>query len=359
MSWVCARTLRSMTSSPRRMRGRVEVARAQHHRPAEDRGERRAQLVGERGQELVLGPVGLLRRRARLLRRAVERARCPRPGRPGGPAPRPGRGRRGRSARPDCAERQVSAPRHALARDRGTTIIERAPMASRSARWLRRRRPASRRSRRGERPRSAAAARGGSRATAGRAPSGDGREALQLLGQRPSSLGSAWATSSAARRAPCSSRTSMTHQSASAGTARCDQLGERLLVVEGGGEGDARLGQEGGAALGGLGGRARGLLADELDPLLLRRRRSREVAGEDVDEPLLGEGGGRPAQPAIAAGLGGEAVLEVGDAALARWRSFASCSLGGLRGRRGARTRERPRLQLLVAEAERLAPSSG
>ena len=97
------------------------------------------------------------------------------------------------------------------------------------------------------------------------------------------------------------------------------------------------------------------LLADELDPLLLRPPRLAQVAGVHVEQPLLGVGGGRPGQPAIAAGLGGEAVLEVGDGfALGQLREL----LFGLRAVvRVDELQERPRLQLVVAEAQGLAPA--
>ena len=54
---------------PRRL---VDLLLAQDAGPPQDRGERRAQLVGERGQELVLGPVGDLRLRAGAFGLAVE-----------------------------------------------------------------------------------------------------------------------------------------------------------------------------------------------------------------------------------------------------------------------------------------------
>ena len=52
--------------------GLVQLFPAQDAGPAQDRGQRRAQLVGERGQELVLGPVGHLRFRARAFGLAIE-----------------------------------------------------------------------------------------------------------------------------------------------------------------------------------------------------------------------------------------------------------------------------------------------
>ena len=54
MSWACARALRSIASSPARSSGSRCGAPAQDLRPAEDRGERRAQLVGEVREEFVL-----------------------------------------------------------------------------------------------------------------------------------------------------------------------------------------------------------------------------------------------------------------------------------------------------------------
>src|SRR4030095_12772245 len=68
-----------------------------------------------------------------------------------------------------------------------------------------------------------------------------------------------------------------------------------------------------GPALRGLRGRPRGLLADELDPLLLGVAALREVAGEGGEEPVRRERGGRAREPPVAAGVGREAVLEVGD----------------------------------------------
>ena len=61
MSWFWTCALRSIVSTARRVRGRVELARAQHVRPAHDRVERRAELVRERREELVLQAVRLLR----------------------------------------------------------------------------------------------------------------------------------------------------------------------------------------------------------------------------------------------------------------------------------------------------------
>ena len=62
MSCVCARALRSIASRPARSSARRSTRAAQHLRPAEDRVERRAQLVRERGEKLVLHrarPLGL------------------------------------------------------------------------------------------------------------------------------------------------------------------------------------------------------------------------------------------------------------------------------------------------------------
>ncbi len=67
------------TAHPGRL---VDLLLAQDAGPPQDRGERRAQLVGKRGQELVLRPVGDLRLRASALRLAVEQRV--------GPAPAPG-----------------------------------------------------------------------------------------------------------------------------------------------------------------------------------------------------------------------------------------------------------------------------
>ena len=67
MSCACARALRSMVSRARAAAAGVELARAQQLRPAEDGVERRAQLVREGGQELVLDAVGLLGLPARRL----------------------------------------------------------------------------------------------------------------------------------------------------------------------------------------------------------------------------------------------------------------------------------------------------
>ena len=76
MSLACVRALRSMTSSASARRVLADLARRSMRDPAEHRVERRAQLVRERGQELVLGAVGLLRLRARL---ALERHQPPQP----------------------------------------------------------------------------------------------------------------------------------------------------------------------------------------------------------------------------------------------------------------------------------------
>ena len=60
MSCACARALRSMVSSARAAGSLVEPPAAQHVRPAEDGGQRRAQLVRDGGEELVLEAVGAL-----------------------------------------------------------------------------------------------------------------------------------------------------------------------------------------------------------------------------------------------------------------------------------------------------------
>ena len=67
MSWVWARALRSMVSSPCAGPRASSSAVPQDLRPAEDRVQRRAQLVRQRGQELVF-------QRLRPLRRAPRRA---------------------------------------------------------------------------------------------------------------------------------------------------------------------------------------------------------------------------------------------------------------------------------------------
>ena len=68
MTWACAAALRSMASRPLARGGLVEPPAAQQVGPPHDGGQRRAQLVGERGQELVLDAAGRLRLRARPLR---------------------------------------------------------------------------------------------------------------------------------------------------------------------------------------------------------------------------------------------------------------------------------------------------
>ena len=55
-SWMCA--LRSMVSSARAIAGAVQFAHAQQPRPAEHGIQRRAQLVGERGEEVLLRAIG-------------------------------------------------------------------------------------------------------------------------------------------------------------------------------------------------------------------------------------------------------------------------------------------------------------
>ena len=72
MSWACARALRSMIASARASARRLRPAGAEDAGPAEDGRERRAQLVAERGEELVLGAVRGLGRGARARLRLVE-----------------------------------------------------------------------------------------------------------------------------------------------------------------------------------------------------------------------------------------------------------------------------------------------
>ena len=57
---VCARALRSMTAMPCRTRSGGTSSALQHLRPSEDRGQRRAQLVRDRREELVLRAVRIL-----------------------------------------------------------------------------------------------------------------------------------------------------------------------------------------------------------------------------------------------------------------------------------------------------------
>jgi hypothetical protein len=63
MSWLWARALRWIVSAARSRSG-IEVSATKDVRPPDDRVEWRAQLVGQRGQEVVLGAVGLLGRAA-------------------------------------------------------------------------------------------------------------------------------------------------------------------------------------------------------------------------------------------------------------------------------------------------------
>ena len=65
MSWASVFVLRSIMPDRARHRRRVERVRLQELRPDQDGAERRAQLVRDHGDELVLGAVGRLRLRAR------------------------------------------------------------------------------------------------------------------------------------------------------------------------------------------------------------------------------------------------------------------------------------------------------
>ena len=82
ISRACARALRSMLSRPRAcVAGSIGAGRAQHAGPAEHGVQRRPQLVRQRGQELVLQPVGVAlalqrRRRVRARRACVRRLRA-------------------------------------------------------------------------------------------------------------------------------------------------------------------------------------------------------------------------------------------------------------------------------------------
>ena len=67
MSWASVFVLRSIIPTARAVVGRVELLGAQQLRPDEDRAQRRAQLVRDHGDELVLGAVRRLRIEARLL----------------------------------------------------------------------------------------------------------------------------------------------------------------------------------------------------------------------------------------------------------------------------------------------------
>ena len=77
MTWACAAAFRSMASRPPAGGGLVEPASAQEIGPAHDRGQRRAQLVRQRGEELVLDPARRLRLRARALRVGQEARTLP------------------------------------------------------------------------------------------------------------------------------------------------------------------------------------------------------------------------------------------------------------------------------------------
>ena len=67
ISRACAWALRSTFSSARSLELGRQRAGAQQPRPAEDRVERRAQLVRQRGEKLVLEPVRLAQLRLALL----------------------------------------------------------------------------------------------------------------------------------------------------------------------------------------------------------------------------------------------------------------------------------------------------
>ncbi len=62
---ACARALRAMTSRPSRTCARVRMLGEEHVRPPENRVERRAQLVGQRREEVVLQRAGSLQLFAR------------------------------------------------------------------------------------------------------------------------------------------------------------------------------------------------------------------------------------------------------------------------------------------------------
>ena len=68
MTWACARRVALDGVEAAAGGGLVEPAPAQQVGPAHDGGERRAQLVGQRGEELVLDPARRLRLRAGVLR---------------------------------------------------------------------------------------------------------------------------------------------------------------------------------------------------------------------------------------------------------------------------------------------------
>ena len=67
MICACARALRSIVSRPRAWSSLPRLQSPQQRRPAQDRVQRRAQLVRQRREELVLEPadaLGFLARRA-------------------------------------------------------------------------------------------------------------------------------------------------------------------------------------------------------------------------------------------------------------------------------------------------------
>ena len=106
MSCVWTRALRSIVSRPARSSSALRAGEAQHLRPAEDGVQRRAQLVRQRGQELVLGTRSCARprrgRRARCRAAPCAPRRRAAPARRGGRCRwrrRPGRRRRAPAAR--------------------------------------------------------------------------------------------------------------------------------------------------------------------------------------------------------------------------------------------------------------------
>ena len=72
MIWFCALAFRMIVSMARPDLVGSELAALEQVGPPDDRGQRRPQLVRQRGQELVLHPARRLGHRARLLRLAVE-----------------------------------------------------------------------------------------------------------------------------------------------------------------------------------------------------------------------------------------------------------------------------------------------
>jgi hypothetical protein len=310
----------------------------------------RAQLVGERGQELVFGPVGLLRARPRILRgpvqpRVVDGQRGPAPqllGQVQVVAAEDAAGRRAEQAH----DAEGPLPRHdghhhhraqaqPLQQGAMPFVLRELGQAVAGVRHQQGRFPGAQDAR--------------LRAAAVHA----GREALHLLAER------FVLRPGVGHGQPPGVAVLVEHVDhapvGESGHGQVDELGQRLSEIEGRGQGHARFGQEGGAALGGLRGRARRLLADELDPLLLRVAPLGEVAGKDVDETLRREGSGRPAQPAVAPGLGGEAVLEIGDGR-ARAQGLELVA-GGLAVVGVDELQEGLRGQLLVAEPEGALPA--